>query len=92
MSFNWLTAVGAGSLGILIGILVACYTYEKEKWDERALKAAISALLSTAVFALFNMLGGPKEVWAYPIGLLIGFPIGVLWEYWEEYRERKWPH
>jgi uncharacterized membrane-anchored protein YhcB (DUF1043 family) len=89
MNFDWLVAAGAMSLGILIGVLVACYTYEKKKWDENALRAAISALLSTGAFALFNLLGGPKEVWAYPIGLLVGFPIGVLWEYWEEYRERK---
>lgn len=91
---DWLIVAGSLSLGILVGILVAYYVYEADKWDLKAVRGTITVFLSSSVMALFNFLGGPREIWVYPIGLLIGFIFGTTLEYVEEFyveprRERR---
>jgi hypothetical protein len=72
-----LVGVGCGSLGILIGGLVALYIVETEKFNLGALTGSVSTLAGAGVIAVFHMLGGkdaPADpaYWVYPIGLLIG--------------------
>src|SRR5262245_16913700 len=82
---DWLIVAGSLSLGILVGILVAFYVYEADKWDLKAVRGSVAVFLSSSVIAFFHFLGGPREIWVYPIGLLIGAIFGVAIEYVEEF-------
>jgi len=80
---DWMVAIGAISLGLLMGILVGFYVYEEPKWDRRALIGAISTFAGGGAMALIHSLvssGGPREYWLYPVGLLGGFLIGMIWD------------
>jgi hypothetical protein len=53
--------------------------------DHKALYAAVSVLGGVSVIAIFHLLGGlhaesRREYWFYPIGLLVGYLLGTLYE------------
>ena len=81
---DWLVAVGALSLGIIIGCLVAYFVEEAPRLNAKVLYTAISIFGGSAVAAIFHLLGGApttRELWTYPIGLLFGFVGGSIYEY-----------
>jgi len=74
-----LVAVGACSLGILLGALIGIFVAQSEKFDAKALNSAISVLGGSGVIAVFHLVGGKGVTlldpwyWLYPVGLLVGF-------------------
>jgi hypothetical protein len=55
------------------------------RFDFRALYSAVGIFGGGGVIAVFHIIGsasGTREYWAYPIGLLFGFLIGSLYEYY----------
>jgi len=72
---NWIIALGASSLGIVIGILVAWFVLEAKEMNLKVLSASVTVLTGGAVMGLFQFLSHSQtsEIWFYPIGLLVGF-------------------
>lgn len=84
MDLDWIIAIGALCLGVLIGALVGWYFSEQNKTTPLVLGVSISALVGSSVLAMFSFLAGLKgpthEYWFYPMGLLIGFVIVIVLE------------
>jgi hypothetical protein len=73
---DWIIASGAMSLGILIGILIAWFLLEVKEMNLKALSSSVVIATGGAVLALFQFLSPShvaREVWLYPVGLLLGF-------------------
>ncbi len=88
---NWIVAIGALCLGILIGILVAYFVEEAKEMTFRVLSSAIGVLAGGGVIAIFHLMGTSKpsdEYWFYPIGLLVGFGIGTYMNWL--YTQKNW--
>ncbi len=83
---DWLVAIGCASLGVLIGVMVRIYVARALTFGFAVLTGAISVLGGGGVAAIFTMLSrgfgspAPREYWAYPIGLLVGFVWQALLE------------
>ena len=82
---DWVVAVGAICLGLLIGIFLAYFIFELEKMDHKALYAAVGVIGGASVIAIFHLLGGlhaesRREYWFYPVGLLGGYILGTIYE------------
>jgi hypothetical protein len=78
-----LAAGGAWCLGLLVGVMVGFFVQETEDWDRRALVSAVGVFTGGGVLAILRWaasLGG-REVWFYPMGLVVGFVIGTIWEH-----------
>ena len=90
---DWLIATGAMSLGILVGALVGWFVSEAEKWDQKALSAAVTILGGSGVPLLLNAFANPmpREVWLYPSGALLGFVIATVVElvYYDYYGNKR---
>ena len=74
---DWLILISAASLGIVVGYMVGHTFIRLKRIDAKALGSIISVMVGAGVLALFQRLGGrgeglPREVYAYPVGLLIG--------------------
>ena len=68
---NVIPAIGATSLGIVIGWLVRYFIRRFDKFTPAVFGSLISILLGSAVM---KFLSADKTIWwFYPIGLLIGF-------------------
>lgn len=83
---DWLIATGAVCLGLLIGIFLAYFIFELKTMDHKALYAAVGVIGGASVVAIFHLLNGfnaesRREYWFYPIGLLIGYLIGTIYEW-----------
>jgi len=82
---DWLVATGSLCLGIIAGCLVAYFVEEAPEMNKRVLYGASGIFSGGAVIALFHLLGGSsgalREYWMYPIGLLIGFIAGSIYEF-----------
>ncbi|WP_157450336.1 hypothetical protein [Bradyrhizobium sp. ARR65] len=73
--------VGAALLGFIIGMLVAFFAQEAEEWTRSAMTSSVAVLTGAGVLALLRY-GAPdlQGVWFYPIGLVIGFGFGTIWD------------
>ena len=85
---SWVVISGVSSLGLLTGVLVAFFVQEAEEWNRRALGYSVAALASSGVLALLRLAEiyvAPKDdtqvIWFYPIGLVVGFVIGTVWDW-----------
>ena len=85
MDWDWVVATGASCLGVLIGLFVAYFIFELKVMNHKALHAAVGVIGGAGVIAVFHLLGGlhdPRsEYWLYPIGLLIGYILGTIYEW-----------
>jgi hypothetical protein len=74
-------AVGAALLGFIIGMLVGFFVQEAEKWTRSAMSASVAVLTGAGVVALLRYgAPDPHGVWFYPMGLVIGFGFGTVWD------------
>jgi O-antigen/teichoic acid export membrane protein len=81
LSTDLLPPVGAMLLGFIIGMLVAFFVQEAKEWTRSALTASVSVLTGAGSMALLHYgAPDPQSVWFYPIGLVIGFGFGTIWE------------
>jgi ABC-type transport system involved in multi-copper enzyme maturation permease subunit len=82
---DWVVALGTVSLGVVIGTLVGFYVGEAKELTRRVVTSAISIFAGAGVLAIFQFLGAYSsaghEVWFYPIGLAIGFGLGLRYSY-----------
>jgi hypothetical protein len=85
---NWVVISGVSSLGLLTGVLVAFFVQEAEEWNHRALGYSVATLASSGVLALLRLAEiyvAPNDdtqvIWFYPIGLVVGFVIGTVWDW-----------
>jgi hypothetical protein len=77
-----LVLFGAFWLGALIGLLLGCNVQESEQGDYRVLGVCAWAVAASVVFVFLRYVGGDMhEMWLYPMGLVGGFIIGVIWKY-----------
>jgi hypothetical protein len=92
---NWLIALGATSLGLVVGWMAGQTFVRLKALDATALGAVVSVMVGAAVIGLFqNFVGGksagfPQEVWLYPVGLLAGVFAAVYASYSHEKTLRK---
>lgn len=81
---DWMVAIGSVSLGLLIGALVGWFVNEAMVMDRPVLSSSVYIMTGGGVLALFAFLAGhvPREIWLYPLGLLIGFFAVTAIEVW----------
>jgi hypothetical protein len=73
---DWLIVIGTLCIGLLIGSFVGYFLNEADEMSDAVLRTSVSILAGGGVVALFGLLapgGVSREVWFYPIGLLVGF-------------------
>jgi uncharacterized membrane protein YadS len=74
-------AVGATLLGFIIGMLVGFFAQEAKEWTRSAMTASVAVLTGAGVVALLRYgAPDPHGVWFYPVGLVIGFGFGTIWD------------
>ncbi|MGY4289150.1 putative membrane protein [Bradyrhizobium sp. LM2.7] len=74
-------AVGITLLGFIIGMLVGFFVQETDEWTRSAMAASVAVLTGAGVVALLRYgAPDPQGVWFYPIGLVIGFGFGTIWD------------
>ncbi|MHC2432750.1 hypothetical protein [Bradyrhizobium sp. USDA 4451] len=74
-------AVGGTLLGFMIGMLVGFFVQEADEWTRSAMTASVAVLTGAGVVALLRYgATDPQGVWFYPIGLVIGFGFGTIWD------------
>jgi hypothetical protein len=93
---DWVIATGSICLGILLGALVGWFVSEAKAMDYRILSSSVGILTGGGVLALFGFLskGSLREIWLYPVGLLLGFvAVTILelryYDYYGKERPRK---
>jgi hypothetical protein len=70
-----LAIVGTLCLGILVGLLIGWYLDQEQPFTITALVTVTSILSGAGVLGVFRLItpvGGLREFWFYPIGLLVG--------------------
>jgi hypothetical protein len=88
---DWLILAGALALGILLGWM-GCATFVQQREINAKLFGSIISVMGGGVAIVIpKALGGnwPREWWAYPIGLLVGFCLFGVKEYIEKNHERE---
>jgi hypothetical protein len=83
---DWLVIVGAGSLGTVVGGIAWYFVAKMERLDIKTLSAVISIIAGAGVLKIFQAVAGsgnnlPRELYGYPIGLLIGVVTVALLNY-----------
>lgn len=74
-------AVGGTLLGFIIGMLVGFFVQEADEWTRSAMTASVAVLTGAGVVTLLRYgAPDPEGVWFYPIGLVIGFGFGAIWD------------
>jgi len=92
---DWIIACGALSLGLLIGALVGWYVNEAKQINHKVLSLAVWVLAGGIVLGLFRFLSAgdvaAREIWLYPVGLLIGFVAVTILElqYYDYYGKKR---
>jgi O-antigen/teichoic acid export membrane protein len=86
---DWVVICGSLSLGMLVGMLVGFFVQESKTWAHRELSAAVAALAVTGVLAILRFDAHQREIWFYPIGLVVGFIIGTVWGWKADDKSRK---
>ena len=83
-TMDYLIASSATSLGAVVGWMVHTTFVRQERLDAKVLGSIISVMVGAGVLGLFHTINGsgnngssgssglPREVYAYPIGLLVG--------------------
>jgi tetrahydromethanopterin S-methyltransferase subunit C len=86
LAIGWISrdnipAVGATLLGLIIGMLVGFFAQEAKEWTRAAMTASVAVLTGAGTLALLRY-GAPDQhdVWFYPVGLVIGFGFGTIWD------------
>lgn len=76
-----LPAVGATLLGFIIGMIVGFFAQEAKEWTRSAMTASAAVLTGAGAMALLRY-GAPEPqgVWFYPVGLVLGFGFGTIWD------------
>src|SRR6266850_2305480 len=76
---DYVIACGAVSLGIVVGWMVYHTFVRQEKLDAKFLGSIISVMVGASVIGIFQRITGksglPREVYLYPVGLLIGVAV-----------------
>lgn len=73
--------VGATLLGFIIGMLVGFFAQEAKEWTRSAMTASIAVLTGAGALTLLRYgAPDPHGVWFYPVGLVIGFGVGTIWD------------
>lgn len=81
VSRDTIPAVGATLLGFIIGMLVAFFVQEAKEWTRSAMTASVAVLTGAGALALLRYgAPDPHGVWFYPVGLVIGFGFGTVWD------------
>lgn len=80
---DYLIAGGAISLGIVVGWMVYHTFVRQPKLDVKFLGSIISVMVGASVIGIFQKIAGngsglPREVYLYPVGLLIGIVITAV--------------
>jgi tetrahydromethanopterin S-methyltransferase subunit C len=76
-----LPAVGTVLLGFIIGMLVGFFVQEADEWTQTAMVASVAVLTGAGTLALLRYgTHDTQGVWFYPIGLVIGFGFGTIWD------------
>ena len=79
---NIIAALGVGSLGGVVGILIGLYAAYLRSDQPKNLTVLIGAIGAAAVFGVLTLFreqaGLGMEIYFYPIGLLAGFVVGFL--------------
>jgi hypothetical protein len=81
VSRELLPAVGGTLLGFIIGMLVGFFVQEAKEWTRSAMTASVAVLTGAGAVALLRY-GAPDQynILFYPVGLVIGFGFGTVWE------------
>ena len=81
ISRETIPVIGATLLGFIIGMLVGFFTQEAKEWTRSAMMASVAVLTGAGALALLRY-GAPDPygVWFYPVGLVIGFGFGTVWD------------
>jgi hypothetical protein len=79
---NCLAIVGFSSLGVVIGLLVGMFANSEEAPEAKAYSAIILAIgSSAATFIPLFAAQSNKEMWFYPVAMLVGFILTPPWEF-----------
>lgn len=71
-----IAAIGAISLGIVVGWLIRYFLLRFEKFNSQVLGSTLSLLTGGVVIGFFGIVDPEQDViWFYPIGVLVGFVI-----------------
>ncbi len=73
---NNVEALGAVSLGVVIGWLVSYFVRRFKKFNPQILASTIPIFIGGGVIKFLQ--DNSSAIWFYPIGLLIGFSLNVL--------------
>jgi hypothetical protein len=86
-----IVAMGAGALGLMLGVLTGWLVRDAKTLQEKVIGTAIFILAGAGVLNLITGSGRPtRDYWFYPLGLLIGFLIVLAVDlYLNGYRDKK---
>ena len=78
---DWIAALGAACFGSVVGSIVGFYLAGARELTIRILVSGLGMFAGAGVVALFHLLTAQppvgREIWFYPIGLAIGFVLGL---------------
>jgi tetrahydromethanopterin S-methyltransferase subunit C len=81
ISRDAIPALGATLLGFIIGMLVGFFAQEAKEWTRSAMTGSVAVLTGAGALALLRYgAPDPNGVWFYPVGLVIGFGFGTIWD------------
>src|ERR1700738_3407346 len=73
--------IGATLLGFIVGIQVGFFTQEAKNWTRSAMTGTVGVLAGAGTLAILRFgAPDPQSAWFYPIGLVIGYGFGTIWE------------
>ena len=86
---DWLVASGCCALGIVVGGIAWHFVTRMTQFDTKALGSVISIIAGAGVLTIFQAVAGkanklPRELYCYPIGLLIGVGVVALLHYGQD--------
>jgi hypothetical protein len=81
MNRDAIPAVGATLLDFMIGMLVGFFVQEAKEWTRSAMTASVAVLAGAGLLTLLRYRApDPQGVWFYPVGIVIGFGFGTIWD------------
>jgi len=79
-------AFGSASLGLVVGLFAGWFANEEQPFTANNLASAVAVITSAGVIGLFAYLSKGsvlREIWLYPVGLLVGVliapPLDVMY-------------
>lgn len=76
-----LVLFGSWWLGALIGLLLGFHVQDSGRADPKAVGVSLLVFGGSIIFIILRYLGDLHEVWFYPMGMVGGFIISLLWKY-----------